>query len=346
MKIGIVGYQGSGKSTLFEWLTGVASDPAQSHVGQSAMAAVPDERVAPLCDLYHPKKVTLASLELLDTPGLDRSHVGNPARLAVLREAGCLLLVVAAFDGSDPLADMTRFHDDLLLADLDIVSGRVDRLRESVKKPRPDRDQQRAELAALEPLVEQLEAGQPIRDTDLSDEQRRAVRSFGLLTQKPRLVVINVADDEEDPAQWARRALAQANAVPEVVALPVGLQLELARLEAPDRDELVAEMGLVVCDRDALLRKILAVSGQMLFFTAGEKEVRTWMIRQGSTAQEAAGGIHTDMYRGFIRAEVMAVRDLLRLGSEREMKAQHRVRQEPKDYVVQDDDILLIRFNV
>lgn len=346
MKIGIVGYQGSGKSTLFEWLTGVASDPAQSHVGQSAMAAVPDDRVEPLCALYHPKKVTLASLELVDTPGLSRSHEGNAARLAMLREAGCLLLVVAAFDGTDPLADMTRFQDDLLLADLAIVSGRVERLRESVKKPRPNRDQERAELAALEPLVEQLEAGEPIHDDDLNDEQQRAVRSFGLLTKKPCLVVINVADDEEDPARWETEAAARTDQPQQVVAVPIGLQLELARMEAAERDELVAEMGLVVCDRDALLRRILDVSGQMLFFTAGEKEVRTWMIRKGSTAQEAAGGIHTDMARGFIRAEVMSVRDLLRVGSEREMKAQHLVRQEPKDYIVQDDDILLIRFSV
>src|SRR3954469_8419567 len=125
MKIGIVGYQGSGKSTLFEWLTGVAAVPAQAHTGQSAMAAVPEPRIAALCEIYHPKKVTQASLELVDTPGLSRTHEGNAARLGLIREAGCLVLVVAGFSGSKPLVDMASFQEDVLLADLEIVSGRV-----------------------------------------------------------------------------------------------------------------------------------------------------------------------------------------------------------------------------
>src|SRR5262245_12005439 len=120
MKIGLVGYQGSGKSTLFEWLTGVRPDPAQSHTGQSAMAPIPDDRVRPLCDIYHPKKITLAALELVDTPGLSRTHEGNAARLGLIREAGCLVLVVPGFDRPEPLADLAGFREDLLLADMEI----------------------------------------------------------------------------------------------------------------------------------------------------------------------------------------------------------------------------------
>ncbi len=134
MKIGIVGYQGSGKSTLFEWLSGKAPDPALAHTLQSAMAEVPDARVEPLCQVYQPKKITLAGLELVDTPGLSRTHEGNAARLALLREAGCLLLVVAAFGGADPIADLATFEEDLMLADLSIVSGRIERLKDSLKK--------------------------------------------------------------------------------------------------------------------------------------------------------------------------------------------------------------------
>ena len=148
MKIGIVGYQAAGKGTLFTWLTGVAADPALAHAGQSAMAAVPEPRVEPLCAIYKPKKVTLASLELFDTPGLSRTHEGNAARLGLIREAGCLVLVVAAYSEADPLNELNSFEEDLLLADMEIVSGRIDRLRESVKKPRPTRDQELAELAA------------------------------------------------------------------------------------------------------------------------------------------------------------------------------------------------------
>ena len=125
MRIGLVGYQGSGKSTLFSWLTGVAADPAQSHTGQTAMAPVPEPRVEPLCEIFHPKKITLASLELMDTPGLARSHEGNAARLALIREAGCLVLLVAAFVGSVPLVDLSSFEEDLVLADPEIVTGRV-----------------------------------------------------------------------------------------------------------------------------------------------------------------------------------------------------------------------------
>jgi ribosome-binding ATPase YchF (GTP1/OBG family) len=131
-----------------------------------------------------------------------------------------------------------------------------------------------------------------------------------------------------------------------VIAIPAGLEVELAKMTPADREEFEKEMGLVGTDRDHIIRLLLTVSGQMTFFTAGEKEVRTWILHQGGTAVEAADGIHTDLARGFIRAETMTVSDLVRLGSEREVKAQHLMRQEPKDYVVKDDDILMIRFSV
>ncbi len=342
MKIALIGYQGSGKSTLFEWLSGIPADPSQSHTGQTAMAAVPDSRIESLAAIYHPKKVTLASLELLDTPGLARTHEGNAARLALLREAGCLVPVVAAFAGADAAAELRSFEEDLLLADMEIVSGRIERLRESLRKPRPTREQEQAELAALEPILTAIESGTPLRDFSFSEAQAKATRSFGLLTQKPKLLVINTADDQVDPAPWTRRfEPAQA-----VVAVPLRLELELASLPPAERAEFEREMGLKESQRDAVLRAMLAASGQMLFFTASDKEVRTWMLRQGGTALEAAAGIHTDLARGFIRAETMSCDDLIRLGSEREVKSAHLMRQEPKDYTVRDGDILHIRFSV
>jgi ribosome-binding ATPase YchF (GTP1/OBG family) len=343
MKIGLAGYQGSGKSTLFEWLTGVAPDPSHSHTAQSAMAPIPEPRLDKLAEIYHPKKLTPAALEIVDTPGLTRTHEGNAQRLALIREAGCLVLVVAAFDGSDPAADLRSFEEDLMLADMEIVSGRIQRIEETLKKPIPhgERDQLKHEEDTLKMVLSALEAGNPLRETDMTDEQRAVTRAFRLLSEKPRMVVINTADDEENPERFHA-------AIPEgipVVTVPADLELELARMTPEDRAEFEAEMGIGSTDRDGIIRGMMDASGQMLFFTTSEKEVRSWLLPRGGTALEAAGTVHTDMARGFIRAEVITCGDLVRLGSEREVKAQHLARHEPKNYVVQDDDILYIHFS-
>lgn len=344
MKIGLVGYQGSGKSTLFEWLTDVAPDPAVAHAGQSAMAEIPEPRIAQLVEVYHPKKITRAAIELVDTPGLARDHQGNAARLAMLREAGCLILVIAAFEGSDAMADIASFDEDLILADMEIVSNRLERVAQSLTKPipKPEREKLQHEEDTLKIVLAALESGKPLRESHMSDEQLMVTRAFRLLSEKPRMAIINTADDEQQPERFTEHS---TDELP-IVALPAGLELELARMSPEDRAEFEAEMGVGGSDRDGLVRQMLDVSNFMIFFTAGEKEVRTWLLPKGGTAVEAADGIHSDLARGFIRAETMTCNDLVRLGSEREVKAQHLVRQEPKDYVVQDDDILMIRFSV
>jgi ribosome-binding ATPase YchF (GTP1/OBG family) len=341
MKIGIVGYQGSGKSTLFRWLTGVTSDPSLAHTTQSAMAAVPDPRLAQLAAIYKPKKITQAALEIVDTPGLARTHEGSAQKLSMIREAGALAIVVAAFGGADAAADVRNFDDDLLLADLDILSGRVERLKDQLRKPRANKEKDQDELDMLTPLLAELDAGKPLHAQPLTAEQRRAIKSFQLFSEKPRLIVVNTADDEERPAGYQRMAAPGT----ELFALPITLQLELAAMPLQERDEFCREMRVQPADRDHLIRRIMHVSGQMIFFTAGEKEVRSWLIRQGGTALEAAAGVHTDLAKGFIRAETMRVDDLVRLGSERELKAAGLMRQEPKDYVIQDGDVILIKHN-
>ncbi len=344
MKIGLVGYKGSGKSMLFEWLTGVAPDPAQSHREQSAMATVPEPRVEAMVNIYHPKKVTMAALELVDTPGLSRTHEGNAARLALIREAGCLVCVVAAFRGVDPAADYQSFEEDLMLADMEIVSNRIQRIEETLKKPIPrtEKEQLTHEGQTLKLVLEALESEKPLREADLNDEQRKVTKAFRLLTEKPRMVIVNTSDDEENPQRFASTLPPELSVIP----IPVDLELELSRMSPEERVEFETEMGLTGVDRDHIIRTIMDVSGQKLFFTAGDKEVRTWMLPKNGTALDAAASIHTDLARGFIRAEIMTCADLVRLGSERDVKAQHLIRQEPKDYVVQDDDILLIRFSV
>ena len=338
MKIGIVGYQGSGKTSLFQWLTGETPDPSLAHSTQMASAEVIDPRFEQLCEIYSPKKRTQARINIVDTPGLSRTHEGSAGKLAQLREAGCLVVVVAAFSGAKAADDLQSFEEDLLIADLDIVSNRVAKLRESVKKPRPNRDKELAELEALEPVLEQLEDGKALRDLELTETQARFTKAFQLLTDKPRFVIVNVSDDESEPEKHLEGLADPANAA----AFSISLQVELEQMSEEERAEFCNEMGVAEFNREDLLRRLMDASGQMLFFTAGEKEVRTWLIRKGATAEDAADGIHSDLARGFVRAETMTCEDLFRVGSEREIKAQNLMRKEHKDYVVQDGDILHI----
>ena len=308
------------------------------------MCPIPDPRLEQLAKIYHAKKITHAALEIVDTPGLMRTHEGNAARLALIREAGCLVLVVAAYGGSDPRVDLRTFDEDLILADMEIVGNRIERVEDSLRKPRPKQEREPLEhdLHALGQILAALEANSPIRESDMTEEQLKATRSFRLLTEKPKMVIVNTADDEADAERFRRDA-------PEgilVFPVPVGLELELAKMSPEDRAEFEKEMGVGGTDRDHLIRRLLEASGEITFFTASDKEVRTWLLPRGGTALEAADNVHTDLARGFIRAEVMKVDDVVRLGSEREVKAHHLLRSEPKDYVVKGDDVLLIRFSV
>ncbi len=342
MKIGIVGYQGSGKSSLFEYLTQTPTDPSQAHSTQMATATIVDPRVEKLCEIYEPKKITQAQLNIVDTPGLNRSQDGNAGKLANIRESGCMILVVTSFGGGDAANELQSFEEDLLLTDLEIVTGRVEKLRENVKRPRPNRDKELEELEALEPVLAEMESGKAIRDIELSDKQLRYVKAFQMLTQKPRIVILNI-DDMQDPVEVidSVKSLTSDENVT-VVAFSVSLQLELQQMDAEERGEFCEEMGVSQYDRETLIQQIMDSSGQMLFFTAGEKEVRTWLIPKGATAVDAAGSIHTDLAKGFVRAETMTCDDLFRLGSEREIKANNLMRKEHKDYVIQDGDILHI----
>lgn len=343
MKIGLVGYQGGGKSTVFELLTGIVPDTAKAHSGQLGVATIPDARFERLLELYHPKKETPAKIELFDTPGLSRSQQeGNAQRLGIIREATALVHVIGAFGGADPIADAESFADDLVLADLSVVSNRVSRLRKDVTKPRPDRDELQEELAALEPVEAALSDGQSLAGFEFNEVQERVCKSFSLLTRKRQLTVVNLADSEVDADVISK--LEQAGH--HVLAAPVGLELEVQALSADERAEFAAEMGLGEPCRERLLRAIFDVTEQITFYTCDEKEVHAWLLKRGATALEAADSIHSDLARGFIRAEIMPTADLIRLGSERELKAAGLQHVEGKDYCVQDGDEIVIRFSV
>ena len=343
MKIGLVGYKGSGKSLLFQWLTGIAPDPALSHSLQSATAAVPEERFETLAKIYNPKKITYAGLEIVDTPGLARDQHGNAVRLAQLREADALVWVIPVFDGSDPDKEIAAFKDDTVIADLEIVLNRIEKVTEQNRRPVPRSEHEKFEfeLSVLQLLQEGLESNKPLKEEQLTLEQQRVVRGFRLLSGKPQMMIINTPDDETDLEQYKKYELAGTP----VIAVSISLETELAKMPPEEKAAFLAEMQLPSSDKSAVLHTILDASGQQTFMTAGEKELRTWLVPKGGTALEAAGAIHTDMVKGFIRAEVMRANDLIRLGSERAVKAENLVRREPKDYIVQDGDILLFHFS-
>ncbi len=343
MRIGIVGYQGSGKSTVFELLTAVKPDIHKAHTGQVGIVTVPDERFNRLVKLYRPKKETPARIELFDTPGLSRSDsAANPQRLGIIRESTALVHVVGAFAGGNPLRDVEAFHTDIVLADLQVVTNRISRLEKDVTKPIPNRAELQAELDALRPLEAHLAEGQTLQTLEMTDLQRRAAKAFALLSGKRHLVLLNTADaDIDQNLVEAVEALGSP-----VVAGPLGLELEVQQLPEDEQAEFAREMGLTSSSRDLVLKAIFELTGYITFYTCDEKEVHAWLLLEGANAVEAAGTIHTDLARGFIRAEVMSVEDLLRLGSEREVKAAGLHRTEGKDYIVRDGDEIVVRFNV
>src|SRR3954449_13355190 len=201
MRVGLVGFAGSGKSTLFQLLTGATPHPGKVHSGQVGVATLTDARLDFLASLHKPKKVTPTSVELLDTPGLmPGTHGDNPQRLALIREGDALLIVLGAYAGGNPAADLAAFRDELLFADLGVVTNRAERLEASVKKPRPDRDQQLKELELVRRALAALEEGRTVASLGLTEEEKKPMRSFGLLTDKPQVVLVNTVQGQDLPA--------------------------------------------------------------------------------------------------------------------------------------------------
>jgi ribosome-binding ATPase YchF (GTP1/OBG family) len=341
MKVGIAGFSGSGKSTVFHWLTGVRPDPAKSQQGQSGIARIADQRLGWLSAQFHPKKTTPATLEFVDTPGLlATERRDNPRRLGILRDSGGLVVVLNGFGGGDLAQELRRFREELLFADLEIVTNRVGRLEDSLRKPRPakQREAEQQELTLLKRVVEAFEQGKSAATLGLRDEEEKSIRSFQLLTLKSEFVLVNI-NEERIGKPLPEDLLALA---PNVRQAPARLEQELEELSEEDRKAFAQDMGLKESARDDSLRMIYEAMGQTVFFTVGEDECRAWSLPAASTAVEGAGQIHTDLARGFVRAEVVSYDDFRRVGSMREAKAQGVYRLESKTYVVKDGDIMHI----
>ena len=345
MKVGIAGFSSSGKSTVFEWLTAAKPDPSKSQHGQLGVAKVADERLSWLSAQFKPKKTTPTTLEFLDTPGLSPSERrDNPRRLGIMRDAFGLVLVLSGYSGADLARELRSFREEMLFADLEIVTTRIGKLEDNLKKPRPAKQKEidQTELTLLQRVRDTLETGHGASALGLREDEEKAIRSFQLLTLKPEFVLVNIGDDAiGQPLPADLLALA-----PSAYAAPAKLEMELEELSPEDRQAFMQDLGLTGSSRDQVLRTIFYAMGQIVFFTVGDDECRAWSVRKNATAQEGAGEIHTDLARGFVRGEVVSYEDFRRVGSMKEAKTQGVYRLEGKTYAVQDGDIMHILASV
>ncbi len=357
MEIGIVGLPNSGKTTVFNALTRGQAETTAYASGRvevhTAVVAVPDPRLEMLAQVFKPEKVTPAHVTYNDIAGVRAERTPFPPQLLnLIAPNDALLHVVRCFhnpivphplDSVNPARDMQLLEEEFILSDLNIVEGRLERLAKMKGKgTRAEREHMAREEEVLLRLRDVLNEGRPLRSIDLGEEEERLVRSYAFLSLKPQLVVFNIDDEGEDPSEeltppWPRtRAL----------ALRARLEMELAQMAPEEAQEFMQMFDIEELGLHRVIRESQHLLGLITFFTGNEREVRAWHIPRGSTALEAAGSIHSDLARGFIRAEVIRWDDLVRVGSWAEARKQGLLRLEGKDYIVQDGDVLLIRFNV
>ncbi|MBI4582146.1 MAG: redox-regulated ATPase YchF [Planctomycetes bacterium] len=354
MKIAFVGPPQSGKSTLFRAVTGHAAGPHPVVGEQLAAVKVPDKRLDFLYNLYKPKKYTEATMDVLDVPGFSHETAAqqNEFRRALpsVRQCDALVAVPRAFANPsvqpyrnrvDARADLEELLAELRFCDLETATTRIERLEKALTKPTKTHEQEKRELELMQRLAKALEQDQPITAAIHSDEERKAVASFAFLTEMPLLVVINV--DDSQAAAPPPFACDEARAT---IALCAEIEEQIAQLEPADRQAILEDLGVKEPARDRLIHACYDAVGLISFLTCGEDEARAWSIRKGTHAVEAAGKVHTDIARGFIRAETVAFADLLAAGDMKSAKAAGKVRLEGKTYVVQDGDVINFRFNV
>jgi len=357
MKIGLVGLPKSGKTTLFNLLTGASIATARYDTGRAELhtgvARVPDPRVDMLRGLFNPKKTTYASFEVVDLAGIAK---GERAGLETkeLRNADALLHVVRAFPDEalgapDPPRDIEDLETELLLADLEVVERRLERLEASIKKQRKEPEVKERDL--LVRLKSALETERPLRGEALTADEEKVLRGFNFLSHKPIFHIVNL--DEKAIADGER--VVETFGLGEIAARPrtrVGwvsavIETEIARLEGEEQQAFLADLGLAEPAIRRVLRECYALLGLVSFFTVGEDEVRAWPIPEGTRAQDAAGVVHSDIARGFIRAEVNGYDELMAVGGAfADLRAKGQLRLEGKDYVVRDGEICHFRFNV
>ena len=366
MKVALLGLLQSGKSTIFSAVSGKSIPPLGSTAIEEAIVPVPDERLDWLTEYHKPKKTTHATIDCLDLPGFNFTdeHGRAAARRLInqIRTVDLLVLVVRSFEDLavppyrntiNPAGDLAELKTELLLADLELVATRIEKLEKQVNRPTKTQAHDKLELALQKKLQQAIESEKPISSAVENDAEREMIKSLGFLTLKPIAVSVNAGEDQldnqpcQEPVSAGKFDFSSAidSSVP-VVTICAKLEHELAQLDAESRAEFMADLGLTESAASKFVKSCYSALGLISFLTVVSNELRAWPIKQGTAALDAAGKVHTDIKRGFIRAETFAFNDLKALGSEKALKAAGKIRLEGKEYVVQNGDIINFRFNV
>ncbi len=355
MQTGIIGLPQVGKTSLFRILTRARVDarmaPNQAHVG---MARVPDARVAKLSEVFKPKKITYAAIEYVDIGGLQKDREKNSASLVPLREADALAHVVRLFENPavpheagpvDAIRDIVNVDIELILNDLEQAAKRIERLEKDLKKKKEPLLE--AELQILARCRQALEAETPLRELEFKPEEQKMLTGFMFLTRKPMVYVLNLGDEEASETGRAieKHHLEKLADKPRTAIVPFcgKIEAELAELDDAEAAEMMRAYGLGESGRDRLIQASYQLLGLISFLTCGEPECRAWTIERGMTAQKAAGAIHSDIEKNFIKAEVVNWENLLAAGSFPAARERGQARLEGKEYIVQDGDVILFR---
>ena len=345
MKIGLVGFAGSGKTTVFNTMTGQDVPVGFGGEVRLGIVRVPDERIDRLSQIFSPEKTTFAEMSFCDVPGEHGSDKGlSPRGLQQIRDQEALCLVLRDFDNPtlegdpDPLGDLNAFHTECIFADHEIVENRLDRAR----KERLDQ----LEIAAFETMLSTLESERALRSVPESELDRKYLKGFGLLSDRPLLVALNRAEERAADAMPDDLAARIEELQAAGLTLSASVEADIASMDPEDQAEFLSDIGLSESAIARFIRTAYGLLDLISFFTVGEDEVRAWTIRRGTKARPAAGKIHSDLERGFIRAEVTPYDLFMEYGSEAAVKDAGKFQVEGKEYVVSDGDIMHVRFNV